>query len=86
VTANTYYDTYYIKYFPYDEYLAVWNPGVVQDSTVIIAFPTGTGTSFETLLTAYLGAPTDYSGTNPTTTTTTSTTSTSTTSTTTLIP
>lgn len=86
VTDGTFYDTYYIKYFPYDEYLNVWNPGVPQDSTVIVAFPTGTGTSFETLMTAYLGAPKDWSGTNPTTTTTTSTTSTTTTSTTTLIP
>lgn len=86
VTPGTYYDTYYIKYYPFDEYLTTWNPGVAQDSTVIVAFPTGTGTAFETLMTAYLGAPVDYSGTNPTTTTTTSTTSTSTTSTTTLIP
>lgn len=86
VTPGTFYDTYYIKYFPYDEYLNVWNPGVPQDATVIVAFPTGTGTTFETALTAALGAPTDVSGTNPTTTTTTSTTSTSTTSTTTLIP
>lgn len=86
VTAGTYYDTYYIKYYPFDEFLATWNPGVAQDATVIIAFPTGTGTTFETLITAALGAPTDFSGTNPTTTTTTSTTSTSTTSTTTLIP
>ena len=81
-----YYDTYYIKYYPYDEYLNTWNPGVPQDSTVIIAFPTGTGGTFETLLEVYLGDAVDYSGTNPTTTTTTSTTSTSTTSTTTLIP
>lgn len=86
VTDGTYYDTYYIKYYPFDQYLNTWNPGVPQDSTVIVAFPTGTGTSFETLLTAMLGAPKDFSGTNPTTTTTTSTTSTSTTSTTTLIP
>lgn len=86
VTPGTFYDTYYIKFFPYDEYLNVWNPGVPQDATVIVAFPTTTGSAFETVLTAALGAPTDVSGTNPTTTTTTSTTSTSTTSTTTLIP
>jgi hypothetical protein len=86
VIDGTYYDTYYIKYYPYDEYLDTWNPGVPQDATVIIAFPTGTGTTFETLLETALGAADDYSGTNPTTTTTTSTTSTSTTSTTTLIP
>jgi hypothetical protein len=86
VTPGTYYDTYYIKYYPYDEYLDTWNPGVPQDATVIIAFPTGDGATFETLLETYLGPADDYSGTNITTTTTTSTTSTSTTSTTTLIP
>lgn len=86
VVDGTYYDTYYIKYRPYDEDLVTWNPGVAQDSTVIVAFPTGTGTSFETLLNTYLGTVTSYCASNPTTTTTTSTTSTSTTSTTTLIP
>lgn len=86
VTDGTYYDTYYIKYYPYDEYLNTWNPGVPQDATVILAFPTGTGTAFETLMEIYLGDATDFSGTNPTTTTTTSTSSTSTTSTSTLIP
>lgn len=86
VTPGTFYDTYYIKYYPQDEYLTTWNPGVNQDSTVILAFPTGTGTTFETLMTAYLGTPKDWSGTNPTTTTTTSTSSTTTTSTSTLIP
>lgn len=86
VNTALFYDTYYIKYYPYDEYLNTWNPGVPQDSTVIVAFATGTGTAFQTLLTAYLGAPTNYAATNPTTTTTTSTSSTSTTTTSTLIP
>lgn len=86
VVEGTYYDTYYIKYYAQDEHLDVWRPGTAQDQTVIVAFPTGTGGTFETLLTAAFGAATDYSGTNPTTTSTTSTTSTSTTSTTTLIP
>jgi hypothetical protein len=86
VVDGTFYDTYYIKYKPFDEDLLSWNPGVQQDSTVIVAFPAGDGGDFETLLEVYLGAATDYCGTNPTTTTTTSTTSTSTTSTTTLIP
>lgn len=86
VVDGTYYDTYYIKYRPYDEDLTTWNPGVAQDSMVIVAFPTGTGGDFETLLETYLGNATDYCATNPTTTTTTSTTSTTTTSTTTLIP
>jgi hypothetical protein len=86
VNTALFYDTYYIKYYPYDEYLNTWNPGVPQDSTVIVAFAAGTGTAFQTLLTAYLGAPTNYVATNPTTTTTTSTSSTSTTTTSTLIP
>lgn len=85
VTAGTYYDTYYIKYYPYDEHLDTWNMGTPQDSTVILAVPTGS-TALLNLLTVYLGTPVDHSGTNPTTTTTTSTTSTSTTSTSTLIP
>lgn len=86
VVAGTFYDTFYIKYYAYDEFMNTWRGAVEQDNTVIVAFPTGTGTAFQTLLTAYLGAPTDYSGTNPTTTSTTSTSSTSTTSTSTLIP
>lgn len=86
VVDGTYYDTYYIKYRPFDEDLVTWNPGVAQDSTVIVAFPTGTGSSFETLMNTYLGTVKSQCATNPTTTTTTSTTSTSTTSTTTLIP
>ena len=83
---TTFYDTYYLKYRAYDDYENIWNPGVPQDETVILAFPTGTGGAFETLVAPFLGTPTDQSGTNPTTTTTTSTTSTSTTSTTTLMP
>lgn len=85
VVDGTYYDTFYIKYRPYDENLS-WNPAVEQDSTVIVAFPTGTGSTFQTLIETYLGSFTSYCASNPTTTTTTSTTSTSTTSTTTLIP
>lgn len=86
VTPGTFYDTYYIKYYAQDDHVTSWNPAVVEDNTVIIAFPTGTGGAFETLITGYLGAPTDQSALNSTTTTTTSTTSTSTSSTTTLIP
>lgn len=86
VTPGTFYDTYYIKYYAQDDHQTSWNPAVVMDNTVIIAFPTGTGGAFETLITGYLGAPTDQSALNSTTTTTTSTTSTSTSSTTTLIP
>jgi len=85
VVSGTYYDTYYIKYIPYDQRFQ-WNPAIQLDETVILAFATGTGGTFETMMVTYLGAVTNYSGTNPTTTTTTSTTSTSTTTTTTLIP
>lgn len=86
VTPGTFYDTYYIKFYAQDDHQTSWNPAVVMDNTVIVAFPTGTGGAFETLITGYLGAPTDQSALNSTTTTTTSTTSTSTSSTTTLIP
>lgn len=85
VVAGTYYDTYYLKYIPYqasNEFTDV----IGQTETIILAFATGTAGAFETLLTAFIGAPVDQSATNPTTTTTTSTTSTSTTSTTTLFP
>lgn len=85
VTDGTYYDTYYIVAREFDEH-ASWSDKVSQDFTVIVAFPTGTGTTFETALTAALGAPVNNSGTDISTTTTTSTTSTTTTSTTTLQP
>jgi hypothetical protein len=86
VTANSFYDTYYIEYYAQDDHETTWNPAVLQDSMVIVAFPAGDGGDFEDLLTVYLGAPVDWVATNPTTTTTTSTTSTSTSSTTTLMP
>ena len=86
VTAGNFYDMYYIKYSNYKDQGSTFTEIVGQTQTIILAFATGTGSTFETLLTAYLGAPADKSSTNPTTTTTTSTTSTSTTSTTTLFP
>jgi hypothetical protein len=86
VTPGTFYDTYYIKYSNYKEQGSTFTEIVGQTQTIILAFATGTGSNFETVLTAYLGAPADKSSTNPATTTTTSTTSTSTTSTTTLFP
>lgn len=85
VTSGTFYDLYYLKFKEYDQQ-ETWAGYVPEDFTAIIAFPTGTGTTFETALVAALGAVKDSSGTGATTTTTTSTTSTSTTSTTTLIP
>lgn len=87
VVDGTFYDLYYLKFVPHDQSEETrWQDAVVMDSTVIVAFPTGTGSSFEEALTAYIGAPVDKSGLNITTTTSTSTTSTTTTTTTTLIP
>lgn len=85
VVDGTFYDTYYIEFTNYDE-RNTWDNTLPQDSRVIIAFPTGTAATFETIMTAFAGAPDNYSPIDVTTTTTTSTTSTSTTSTTTLIP
>ncbi len=71
VVPNTFYDFYYIKFHPIDaDY--TWTPQVIQDAAVIVYFPTGQGTEFETALTAALGAPKDQTGENVTTTTTTS--------------
>lgn len=85
VTDGTYYDTYYLKFYPKNQGLT-FTDYTMETETVIVAFPAGNGATFETLLTAFAGAPVDESSTNPTTTTTTSTTSTSTTSTTTIFP
>lgn len=85
VVDGTFYDTYVIKFNEYDTQIT-WAHKVEEDATVIVAFPTTQGSTFETIMTAYLGAPVDKSGANVTTTTTTSTTTTSTTSTTVLTP
>lgn len=85
VVDGTFYDTYVIKFKEYDTQYT-WAHKVPEDATVIVAFPTTEGSTFETIMTAYLGAPVDKSGAQITTTTTTSTTSTSTTSTTVLNP
>lgn len=85
VVDGTFYDTYYIEFLSYDE-RNTWDNTLPQDERVIIAIPTGGAATFETIMTAYLGAPVDKSTVDVTTTTTTTTTSTSTTSTTTLIP
>lgn len=84
VVAGTWYDLYYLTAEEVDEY--GWNPKQHQKFRVIVAFPTGNGSNFETVLTAALGAPVNKSGVNITTTTSTSTSSTTTTSTTVLIP
>lgn len=85
VTAGLTYDTYYIVSNEYDESQA-FGMKVPQDFRVILAFPQGQATQFETLMTATLGAPANISDNDVSTTTTTSTTSTSTTTTTTLQP
>ncbi len=86
VVPGTFYDMYYLKFTPIEEGSGNWTPQVLQDEAVIVYFPTGTGTAFETALTAALGAPKDQSGENITTTTTTSTSTTTTTTTTFLLP
>ena len=85
VVDGTYYDTYYLEFTNYDE-RNTWDNTLPQDSRVIVAIPTGEATTFETIMTAFAGAPDNYSPIDVTTTTTTSTTSTTTTSTTTLVP
>lgn len=84
VVDGTFYDTYVIKASEVVD--NAWTIREEQDFTVIVAVPTGTGSSIETILAAYLGAAADKSAADRTTTTTTSTTSTSTTSTTVLNP
>jgi hypothetical protein len=85
VVDGKYYDLYYITANEYDE-RGSWGDKVPQDFSVIVAFESGEGSAFETVLTAALGAPTNVSANDVSTTTTTSTTSTTTTSTTTLQP
>lgn len=85
VADGTFYDTYYIKALEYDTQ-ETFAHKVPEDFMVIIAVPTGAGSTIETILEAYLGASVDKSAADRTTTTTTSTTSTSTTSTTVLNP
>jgi hypothetical protein len=85
VVDGTFYDTYVIKLREHGVQNA-YQDIVPEDFTVIIAVPTGEGSTLETVLVAGLGAVTDQSASARTTTTTTSTTSTSTTSTTLLFP
>jgi hypothetical protein len=87
VVDGKFYDTYYIRYIPYDFYQETdWQDAIRQNSTVIVAFEAGEGAAFEALIVAALGAVSDKTGVNVTTTTTTTTTTTSTSTTTTLIP
>lgn len=85
VVDGTFYDLYYLKCREYDQQ-RTWASYVETDFTVIVAFATTTGSAFETVLTAALGAPKNNSGLDISTTTTTSTSSTTTTTTSTLTP
>ena len=87
VSDGTSYDTYYIRFNEYDKANYVWGDYIKEDSTVIIAVPSGSAvaTEIEEVLVAGLGA---VAGDNTciTTTSTTTTVWPSTTTTSTLIP
>ena len=86
VTDGTTYDTYYIKFNEYDKSAYKWGDYIIEDSTVIIAIPSGASSAIEAILVAALGAVTDDSGPITSTTSTTTTIWPSTSTTTTLIP
>jgi hypothetical protein len=87
VTANTTYDTYYIKFNEYNKSEYQWGDYIMEDSTVIIAVQQGSAaaTSVSDILTAALGTI-PGNNTCETTTSTTTTVWPSTTTTSTLIP
>ena len=87
VTANTTYDTYYIKFNEYNKSEYQWGDYIMEDSTVIIAVEQGSGaaTTVSNILTAALGTI-PGNNTCETTTSTTTTVWPSTTTTSTLIP
>jgi hypothetical protein len=86
VTDGTTYDTYYIKFNEYDKSAYKWGDYIIEDSTVIIAIPSGATAAIEAILVAGLGPVTDDSGPITSTTSTTTTVWPSTSTTTTLIP
>jgi len=86
VTDGTTYDTYYIKFNEYDKSAYKWGDYIIEDSTVIIAIPSGATATIEAILVAALGTVTDDSGPITSTTSTTTTVWPSTSTTTTLIP
>ena len=86
VTDGTTYDTYYIKFNEYDKSAYKWGDYIIEDSTVILAIPSGASSAIEAILVAALGAVTDDSGPITSTTSTTTTVWPSTSTTTTLIP
>lgn len=72
VVDGTFYDIYYIKAKELTQQ-AAWGMQISEDFTIMVAFATGTGSAFETVLTAALGAPKLQSGLDLTSTTSTST-------------
>ena len=86
VTDGTTYDTYYIKFNEYDKSAYKWGDYIIEDSTVILAIPSGATSAIEAILVAGLGPVTDDSGPITSTTSTTTTVWPSTSTTTTLIP
>jgi hypothetical protein len=86
VTDGTTYDTYYIKFNEYNRSEYQWGDYIYEDSTVILAIPSGATAAIEAILVAALGAVTDESGPITSTTSTTTTVWPSTSTTTTLIP
>ena len=86
VTDGTTYDTYYIKFNEYNKSEYQWGDYIHEDSTVILAIPSGATAAIEAILVAGLGAVTNESGPVTSTTSTTTTVWPSTSTTTTLIP
>ena len=85
VTDGTIYDLYYIKFNEYNKSAYQWGDYIMEDSTVIIAVPSGETTDIEEILVAGLG-PVAGDTACITTTSTTTTVWPSTSTTTTLIP
>lgn len=86
VSDGTTYDTYYVKFNEYDKSAYKWGDYIIEDSTVILAIPSGETSAIEAILVAGLGPVTDDSGPITSTTSTTTTVWPSTSTTTTLIP
>jgi len=86
VSDGTTYDTYYIKFNEYNKSEYQWGDYIHEDSTVILAIPSGATAAIEAILVAGLGAVTNESGPVTSTTSTTTTVWPSTSTTTTLIP
>jgi len=86
VSDGTTYDTLYIKFNEYDKSAYQWGDYIHEDSTVILAIPSGDTQDFLDILEPALGTVTDDSGPITSTTSTTTTVWPSTSTTTTLAP